>query len=70
MEMTTKKLNTDHLNAMVSALNKTKAFTVTVDEEIHTVIAKHNKTGDEVYKAVRRGDEDVWDITHRKDLFR
>ncbi len=65
MKMITKVLNRTHINAMVKAVRKTKLFDIERTSE--TIIIKHIKTGDEVFRSLRHGPS--WITRYHEKLF-
>lgn len=64
-----KRLNTEHLNAMVKAMRPVPTFTITRNYTRGTVIVTHPAAG-EVFRAIKCGAADLWIIRHNKNLFR
>ena len=62
----TKLLNTQHVKAMISALEGTKLFKIEKDKE--TVRARTG-SGKEVYAALKKGSADVWIVRYDERLF-
>lgn len=66
MEKVSKRVNTEHVNAMTKALEAVPNFTV--KKTGSTVVAKTRK-GTEVYRALKIGRLNLWTVRHFKDLF-
>lgn len=63
----TKLLTTEHINAMVKAMRKSNCFDIARTGE--TVVAKAIKSGEEVYRALKKGGADAWIVSHHNNLF-
>lgn len=62
----TKLLNTQHVKAMVKALEETNMFKIQKNKE--TVRATTGK-GTEVYAALKKGSADAWIVRYDERLF-
>lgn len=62
----TKLLNTQHVKAMVKALESTELFKIEKDKE--TVRVRTGK-GKEVYAALKKGSADAWIVRYDERLF-
>ncbi len=62
----TKLLNTQHVKAMVKALEGTELFKIEKDKE--TVRVRTGK-GKEVYAALKKGSADAWIVRYDERLF-
>lgn len=62
----TKLLATDHVKAMIKAMNQAK-LSVESDWKAGTVIAKHGET--EVFRALQKGKGQPWIVRHVDNLF-
>ena len=62
-----KRLNTEHLNAMVKALRAAKVFKIERNHNHGWVIATHK--GVEVFRSLRAGAVDLHLIRHADNLF-
>ena len=68
MQMISKKLNSEHLNAMVKAIRVHKIFYIDRNHSQGTVVVTHPRFG-EVFRAQKMGKQDLWLIRHANDLF-
>ena len=66
MKKVSKRLNTEHVNAMVKALRSVKVFDIVRGKG--TVVVTHKKAG-EVLRGLKAGKADLWLVSHADDLF-
>lgn len=66
MEKIFKRVNTEHINAMVKAMRAAPGFKVVKTQ--FTVLVK-TKKGVELFRALKLGRADIWAVSHVKNLF-
>ena len=68
-DMTSCLKTIEHVKAMITAMENTGMFTISVDYDAGTVEAYHTDSNRQVFLAIEKGEDQPWIITHHKKLF-
>ena len=67
IKMISRVLDGKSINGMLRALRSAKVFTIERDTE--TIVVNHTKSGKEVLRALKKGNQNIWITRLMKNLF-